>query len=172
MGTTAPQTATSPLPNGGNGVIRTTTRRRHADSQPLMLQNPHRHRRGEHRRDRGLAAAPERSEGRAVAPRKPTGPQATTSATQQHVASDNPKIWGNATRGSDRCALAVFTVSVCATATSSTPPRSPRPRERSGNAKATGHLARGFPSAGPKAVTTDTKPRVGAKASQVGAFRL
>ena len=39
-------------PNGGNGVIRTTTRRRHADSQPLMLQNPHRHRRGGRRRDR------------------------------------------------------------------------------------------------------------------------
>ena len=34
---------------GGNGVIRTTTRRRHADRQPLMLQNPHRHRRGGHR---------------------------------------------------------------------------------------------------------------------------
>ena len=30
LGTTAPQTATSPSPNGGNGVIRTTTRRRHA----------------------------------------------------------------------------------------------------------------------------------------------
>ena len=37
---------------GGNGVIRTTTRRRHADRQPLMLQNPHRHRRGGHRGDR------------------------------------------------------------------------------------------------------------------------
>ena len=51
LGTTQPQTATSPPPNGGNGVIRTTTRRRHADSQPLMLQNPHRHRRGGRRRD-------------------------------------------------------------------------------------------------------------------------
>ena len=46
VGTTELQTATSPPPNGGNGVIRTTTRRRHADSQLLMLQNPHRHRRG------------------------------------------------------------------------------------------------------------------------------
>ena len=53
LGTTQPQTATSPPPNGGNGVIRTTTRRRHAASQPLMLQNPHRHRRGGHRRGRG-----------------------------------------------------------------------------------------------------------------------
>ena len=52
LGTTPPQTATSPPPNGGNGVIRTTTRRRHADSQPLMLQNPHRHRYGGRRRDR------------------------------------------------------------------------------------------------------------------------
>ena len=52
LGTTPPQTVISPSPNGGNGVIRTTTRRRHADSQPLMLQNPHRHRRGGRRRDR------------------------------------------------------------------------------------------------------------------------
>ena len=67
LGTTAPQTATSPSPNGGNGVIRTTTRRRHAASQPLMLQNPHRHRRGGCRRGRrARAAAPERSEGRAA----------------------------------------------------------------------------------------------------------
>ena len=50
LGTTQPQTATSPPPNGGNGVIRTTTRRRHAASKPLMLQNPHRHRHGGHRR--------------------------------------------------------------------------------------------------------------------------
>ena len=40
MGTTQPRTVISPSPNGGNGVIRTTTRRRHADSQPLMLQTP------------------------------------------------------------------------------------------------------------------------------------
>lgn len=38
VGTTAPQTAISPSPNGGNGVIRDPTRRRHADSQPLVLQ--------------------------------------------------------------------------------------------------------------------------------------
>ena len=67
LGTTAPQTVISPPPNGGNGVIRDPTRRRHADSQPLMLQNPHRHRRGGRRRDRrARAAAPERSEGRAA----------------------------------------------------------------------------------------------------------
>ena len=33
-----------PSPNGGNGVIRATTRRRHAANQLLMLQNPHRSR--------------------------------------------------------------------------------------------------------------------------------
>ena len=67
LASTPPHVAASPPPNGGNGVIRTTTRRRHADSQPLMLQNPHRHRRGGHRRDRrARAAAPERSEGRAA----------------------------------------------------------------------------------------------------------
>ena len=53
LGTTQPRTVISPSPNGGNGGMRTTTRRRHADSQPLMLQNPHRHRYGGHRRDRG-----------------------------------------------------------------------------------------------------------------------
>ena len=65
LGTTPPQAAASPPPNGGIalheghhsplvrasrppnggiGIIRGVTRRRHADSQPLMLQNPHRHR--------------------------------------------------------------------------------------------------------------------------------
>ena len=52
MGTTPPHVAASPPPNGGDGGIRTTTRRRHADSQLLMLQNPHRHRHGGHRRER------------------------------------------------------------------------------------------------------------------------
>ena len=50
LGTTPPHVAASPPPKGGNGVIRTTTCRRHADSQPLMLQNPHRHRHGGRRR--------------------------------------------------------------------------------------------------------------------------
>ena len=44
LGTTPPQTATSPSPNGGNGVIRTTICRRRTASQPLMLQNSHCHR--------------------------------------------------------------------------------------------------------------------------------
>ena len=46
-------------PTGGNCTIRRTTRRRHADNQRLMLQNPHRCRYGERRRDvMGQAAAP------------------------------------------------------------------------------------------------------------------
>ena len=43
MGATPPQTAMSPPPNGGIGVIRDSTRRRHAEGRLLMLQNPHRH---------------------------------------------------------------------------------------------------------------------------------
>ena len=46
LGTIPPQTVISPSPNGGNGVIRGTTRRRHAANQLLMLQNPHRRREG------------------------------------------------------------------------------------------------------------------------------
>ena len=41
VGTTPPHIAASPPPNGGNCIIRGVTRRRHADSQLLMLQNPH-----------------------------------------------------------------------------------------------------------------------------------
>ena len=44
LGTTPPHVGSSPPPIGGNGVIRTATRRRHAANQRLMLQNPHRHR--------------------------------------------------------------------------------------------------------------------------------
>ena len=46
LAATPPQVSVSPPPNGGNGVIRGTTRRRHTVSQLLMLQNPHQHRRG------------------------------------------------------------------------------------------------------------------------------
>ena len=131
LGTTPPHVAASPPPKGGNGVIRITTRRRHADSQPLMLQNPHRNQYGgrrrsrrarpRHRRDRKaelrgtraavpvgggawpdneptrrskLAGRPRRSLAPrpGPAPRKPAGPQATTSATQQHVVSYNPHV--------------------------------------------------------------------------------
>ena len=44
LGTTPPHVGSSPPPIGGNDVIRTATRRRHAANQRLMLQNPHRHR--------------------------------------------------------------------------------------------------------------------------------
>ena len=42
LASTPPKVAASPPPNGGNGIIRGVTRRRHAGSQFLMLQNPHR----------------------------------------------------------------------------------------------------------------------------------
>ena len=96
---------------GGNRTIRRVTRRRHADSQPLMLQNSHRRHRG-HRRDRRAwpdnvptrraklsvrtARGPPPGTPRSPAPRPgpapgtSAGPQATTSATQQHVVSYNP----------------------------------------------------------------------------------
>ena len=41
LAATPPPVGAWPTPNGGNGVIRGTTRRRHAASQFLMLQNPH-----------------------------------------------------------------------------------------------------------------------------------
>ena len=46
LGTSPPQPTASPPPNGGNCAIRRMTRRGHAVSQRLMLQNPHRHRYG------------------------------------------------------------------------------------------------------------------------------
>ena len=124
LGTTAPQTATSPPPNGGNGAIRTTTRRRHADRQPLVLQNPptavgmesaggaggpgrgasgRRSRTTSRSADRSsrrgrLAGRPRRSPAPrpGPVPRKPAGPQATTSATQQHVVSYDLLLQHNA----------------------------------------------------------------------------
>ena len=47
-----------PSPNGGNGVIRGTTRRRHAANQLLMLQNPHRSQPRAPRRLQDLGAGP------------------------------------------------------------------------------------------------------------------
>ena len=44
-----------PSPNGGNGVIRATTRRRHAANQLLMLQNPHRIRCNERQTEPGCS---------------------------------------------------------------------------------------------------------------------
>ena len=46
MAATLPPVGAWPPPNGGNGVIRGVTRRRHAASHLLTLQNPHRHRCG------------------------------------------------------------------------------------------------------------------------------
>ena len=41
VGTTPPHAAAPPPPLGGNCIIRTSTRRRHAVNQLLVLQNPH-----------------------------------------------------------------------------------------------------------------------------------
>ena len=53
LGAIPPRTTAAPPPIGGNCIIRAATRRRHAASHLLMLQNPHRHWCGRHRRDRG-----------------------------------------------------------------------------------------------------------------------
>ena len=53
-----PHAATSAPRNGGNGVIRGVTRRRHAGSQFLMLQNPHRSEPRASRRLQDLGAGP------------------------------------------------------------------------------------------------------------------
>ena len=59
MATAPPRTAAAPPPIGGNCNIRGATRRRHADSQLLMLQNPHRHQcRARCRGREGQAGAP------------------------------------------------------------------------------------------------------------------
>ena len=52
LAATPPPVGAWPPPNGGNGVIRGVTRRRHAASHLLMLQNPHRHWCGGRRRGR------------------------------------------------------------------------------------------------------------------------
>ena len=51
VGATPLQTTAAPPPSGGNCSMRGATRRQHADSQLLMLQNPHHHWHGAHRRD-------------------------------------------------------------------------------------------------------------------------
>ena len=53
LGAIPPRTTAAPPPIGGNCIIRAATRRRYTASQFLMLQNPHRHWCGRHRRDRG-----------------------------------------------------------------------------------------------------------------------
>ena len=52
MAATTPHAPLSPAPLGGNCAIRGATRRRHADSQLLMLHNPHYQRQSNHLRNR------------------------------------------------------------------------------------------------------------------------
>ena len=94
LAATPPPVGAWPTPNGGNGVIRGTTRRRHAASDLLVLQNPHRHWCGGCRRDRGArlrcpwaVAGPGRASRRRAEPpirdqaplvwRAPEGPEGT-----------------------------------------------------------------------------------------------
>ena len=58
LGTTPPRVAASPSPDRGNRIIRDLTRRRHAASQRLMLQNPHRSQPRAPRRRQDLGPAP------------------------------------------------------------------------------------------------------------------
>ena len=85
VGTTPTKATLVPSPNGGNGVIRTTTRRRHAASRLLMLQNPHRHRHEGRRRVRRAwlrcpwaAAGPGRASSRRAEP---------------HISNPAPQVW-------------------------------------------------------------------------------
>ena len=52
VGTTQPQTVISPPPNGGIALHEAPTRRRHASRGLHVVQTPHLHRHGGHRRDR------------------------------------------------------------------------------------------------------------------------
>ena len=95
LGTTPPQTVISPSPKGGNDVIRTTTRRRHADSQPLMLQNPHRHRYGGRRRYLPLCRWAVAGPGRTTSRRAERSSRAAHGAAWPHGQArrpENPRV--------------------------------------------------------------------------------
>ena len=83
LGTAPTKAALGLPPKGGNGVIRDPIRRRHAASQLLMLQNPHRHRHEGRRRDRRRR------------PRRPwvAGPGRTSSRRGSPSAHPAPQVW-------------------------------------------------------------------------------
>ena len=78
MAATPPRTAISAPPNGGNGVIRDPTRRRHAEARLLMPQNPHRYQHGG-RRKTGEPGRATQLGARLRCPRTAAGPGRTTS---------------------------------------------------------------------------------------------
>ena len=94
LGAIPPQTVISPSPNGGNGVIRDPTRRRHAASQFLMLQNPHRRREGTRATGVPPDARPDCGTcGRRARPRRPWAAarpgRASTQRTEPYVSTPN-----------------------------------------------------------------------------------
>ena len=78
-----------PSPNGGNGVIRGTTRRRHAANQLLMLQNPHRSQPRAPRRLQDLGAGP-------IGAKKLAqhSPSTGTSAKKLAQQAEKRRFWG------------------------------------------------------------------------------
>ena len=80
-------------PNGGNGVIRGVTRRRHAASHLLMLQNPHRRRCG-----RYCEAGETGGDCTAWPRRCAAGPGRTTSRRAEHTSATQPHWCGGRRR--------------------------------------------------------------------------
>ena len=90
MAATPPRTAISAPPNGGNGVIRDPTRRRHAEARLLMPQNPHRYQHGG-RRKTGEPGRATQLGARLRCPRTAAGPGRTTSRrTKPTSTTPNP----------------------------------------------------------------------------------
>ena len=81
--------AAGPPPNGGNGVTRGTTRRRHTANQLLMLQNPHRSQPRAPRRLQDLGAGP-------IGAKKlaPHGPSSGISAKKLPQQATKRQFWG------------------------------------------------------------------------------
>ena len=89
----SPRGRTTLPPNGGNGVIRGVTRRRHAASHLLMLQNPHRRRCG-----RYCEAGETGGDCTAWPRRCAAGPGRTTSRRAEHTSASQPHWCGGRRR--------------------------------------------------------------------------
>lgn len=100
LATTPPRTAISAPPNGGNGVIRDPTRRRHAEARLLMLQNPHRYQHGGHRKT-GEPGRATRFGARLRCPRTAAGHGRTTSRRTKPT-STTPSPTGEEGAGGSR----------------------------------------------------------------------
>ena len=89
----SPRGRTTLPPNGGSGVIRGVTRRRHAASHLLMLQNPHRRRCG-----RYCEAGETGGDCTAWPRRCAAGPGRTTSRRAEHTSATQPHWCGGRRR--------------------------------------------------------------------------